>query len=226
MAPLTLWVEGDGNVLGARCCRTSDYCVSLVTVHVGPTWVSFEGSLHQDGEGLRSPASRSTVGWKPGHDSPWTLSRDLQPSMERATGHQRAGRWSDASLDTTRPGTRSQKRLRKDRTRSTHKDGRREVSVRLPIFLWLPFLVGIPSVQVTAAYSRHTQAYVGRTRVVRRPTGRVRSTRFRLARFLRGSFLCGFCRGFRSCRRAGEVVLFAGQRRRKASCCLVSSGLH
>ena len=37
MAPLTRCVEGDGHVLGARCCRTSDYCVSLVTVHVGPT---------------------------------------------------------------------------------------------------------------------------------------------------------------------------------------------
>ena len=37
MAPLTRWVEGDGHVLGARCCRTSDYCESLVTVHVGPT---------------------------------------------------------------------------------------------------------------------------------------------------------------------------------------------
>ena len=71
MAPLTRWVEGDGNVLGACCRRTSDDCVSLVTVHVGPTWVSFVGSL---------------------------------PSMERATGHQRAGRQSGASLDTTRPG--------------------------------------------------------------------------------------------------------------------------
>ena len=40
MAPLTRWVEGDGHVLGARCRRTSDYCVSLVSAHVGPTWVS------------------------------------------------------------------------------------------------------------------------------------------------------------------------------------------
>ena len=37
MAPLTRWVEGDGNVLGSRCRRTSYCCVSLVTVHVGPT---------------------------------------------------------------------------------------------------------------------------------------------------------------------------------------------
>ena len=102
MAPLTRWVEGDGHVLGARCRRTSDYCVSLVTVHVGPTWVSLA---------LGQPASRSTVACKPGHNSPWTLIMDLQPSMERATGHQRAGRRSGASLDTTRPGTRSQKRL-------------------------------------------------------------------------------------------------------------------
>ena len=99
MAPLIRWVEGDGNVLGARCRRTNDYCVSLVTVHVGPTWVSFKGSLPQDGEGLGPPASRSTVGCKPGHDSPWTPLRDLQSSMERATGHQRAGRPSGASLD-------------------------------------------------------------------------------------------------------------------------------
>ena len=71
MASLTRWVEGDGNVLGARCRRTSYYCVSLVTVHVGPTWVSSKGSLLQDGEGLWPPASRSTVGCTPRHDSPW-----------------------------------------------------------------------------------------------------------------------------------------------------------
>ena len=70
MALLTRWVEGDGNVLGARCKRTSDYCVSLVTVHAG-TWVSFEGPPPQDGEGLGPSANRSTVGCKPGHDSPW-----------------------------------------------------------------------------------------------------------------------------------------------------------
>ena len=74
MAPLTRWVEEDGNVLGARCRRTSDYCVSLVTVHFVPLGC---------------------------------LLRDLYPRMERALGHQRAGRRSGASLDRTRPGTRS-----------------------------------------------------------------------------------------------------------------------
>ena len=111
MVPLTRWVERDGNVLGARCRCRSDYCASLVFVHVGPTRVSYKGSPLQDGEGLGPPASRSTVGCKPGHDSRWTLLTDLQPTIERATCHQRAGRQSGASLDTTRPGTRSQKRL-------------------------------------------------------------------------------------------------------------------
>ena len=68
MARMARWVEGDGNVLGARCRRTSDYCVSLVSVHVGPTWVSFKGSPTQYGEGHGPPASRSMVGCKPGHD--------------------------------------------------------------------------------------------------------------------------------------------------------------
>ena len=71
MAPLTRWVVGDGHVLGARCRRTSDFCVSLVTVQVGPTWLSFKGSQRQYGEGHGPPASRSTVGCKPGHDSFW-----------------------------------------------------------------------------------------------------------------------------------------------------------
>ena len=136
-------------------------------------------SQPQDGEGLGPPASRSTVGCKPGHDSPW-----------------------DTITETSVKGSDA----------INHKDGRREVSEKPP-FLWLPFLVRIPAVQVTAAFARHTQAHVGRARVVRRRTGSVRSTRFRLARFLRGSFLSGFCRGFRSCRGAGEGVLFPGQRR-------------
>ena len=55
--------------------------------------------------------------------------------------------------------------------------------------------------------------YVVRARVVRRRKGSVRSTRFRLARFLRGSFLCAFCPGSRSCRGAGEGLLFPGQPR-------------
>ena len=50
-------VEGDGNVFGAHCVRTSDYCVSLVTVHVGPTWVSFKGPPTKYGEGHGPPAS-------------------------------------------------------------------------------------------------------------------------------------------------------------------------
>ena len=41
----------------------SDHCVSLVTAHV-------EGPPTQYGEGHGPPASRSTVGCKPGHDSP------------------------------------------------------------------------------------------------------------------------------------------------------------
>ena len=127
----------------------------------------------------------------------------------RATSEPVDGRvqaWTRLAL-----GPRSQKRLREDRTRSTHKDG--EVSVRLPSFV-APLFGRYSRVQVTAAYSRHTQAYVGRARVVRRLTGSVRSKRCRLARFLQGRFLCGFCRGFFcSCQGAGEGVLFPGQRR-------------
>ena len=179
MAPLTQWVGGDGHVPGARCRRTSDYCVSLVTVHVGPTWVSCKGPPTQYGAGHGPPASRSTVGCKPGHDSPWGTITETSVKGSDAINPQG---WEKVSL------------------------------MRLP-FLWLPFLVGIFAVQVTAAYAWHTQAYVGRTRVVRRLTGSVRSTRFRLARFLQKSFLFGFRRGFRSCRGAGEGVLFPRQRR-------------
>ena len=205
MAPLTRWVEGDGHVLGARCRRTSDYCVSLVTVHVGPTWVSSKGFPPQDGEGLGPSASRSTVGCKPGHDSPWTLSRDLQPSTEK--GH---GPPASRSTVGCKPTTRLVKGSDAINPQGWEKGS---LSGTLHFCGSFFFLEGIPAVQVTAAYSRHTQAYVGRTRVVRRRTGSVRSSRFRLARFLRGSLLCGFYRRFRSCRGAGEGVLFPGQRR-------------
>ena len=137
---------------------------------------SFEGPPTQYGEGHGPPASRSTVGCKPGHDSPWDTITETSVKGSDAINPQG---WEMGSLSET------------------------------PHFLWLPFLVGIPAVQVTAAI----QGIRKRTRVVRRLTGRARSTRFRLARFLRGSFLCGFCLGFRSCRGAGEGVLFPRQRR-------------
>ena len=150
--------------------------VSLVTVHVGPTWWVFQGT--------------STPGWRGPRATSEPVDCRVQAWTRLALGHvhrnvcERIGRatnpqgWEKGSPSET------------------------------PNFFVAPFLVGIPAVQVTAAYSRHTQAYVGRTgvgrtRVVRSRTGSVRSTRFRLARFLRGSFLCGFCRGFRSCRGAG-----------------------
>ena len=115
MAPLTRWSR--------EMAMSSAPVVSLVSLHVGLTWVSFKGPPPQDGEGLGPSASRSTAGCKPGRGS-----------------------------------------------RSTHKGGRREVSVRLSIFVAALF-VRYSSVQVAAAYSRHTEAYVGRTWVVRRRTG-------------------------------------------------------
>ena len=68
MAPLTWWVEGDGHVLGARCRRTSDCCVSPC---LSARW-SHLGVLQGTSNPVwRGPASRSTVGCKLGHDSPW-----------------------------------------------------------------------------------------------------------------------------------------------------------
>ena len=99
MAPLTLWVELDGHILGAHCRRTSYYCVPLVTVHVGPTWVSFKGSPPQDGEGLGPPASRrSTVGCKPGHDSPWDTFKETSVKGSDAINPQG---WEKGSLSET-----------------------------------------------------------------------------------------------------------------------------
>ena len=98
MAPLTRCVEGKGHVLGARCRRTSDYCVSLVTVHVGPTWVSFKGSPPQDGEGLGPSASRSTDGCKPGHESPWDTFTETSVKGTAAINPQG---WEKGSLSET-----------------------------------------------------------------------------------------------------------------------------
>ena len=98
MAPLTRWVEGDGHVLGARCRRTSDYCVSLVTVHVGPTGCLFKGPPTQYGEGDGPPASRSTVGCKPGHDSPWDTITDTSVKGSDAINQQG---WEKGSLRET-----------------------------------------------------------------------------------------------------------------------------
>ena len=117
--------------------------MSLVSVHVGPTWVSFEGSPPQHGEGHGPPASRSTVGCKPGHDSPWDTFTET----------------SVKGSDAINP-----KGWERGSPRETHH------------FCGSPFLVGIPAVQVTAAYARHTQAihqgirgkYVERTGIVRR----------------------------------------------------------
>ena len=84
--------------------------------------------------------------------------------MERALGHQRASRRSGTSLGTTRSGTRSQKRLWKG-SEAINPQGweKGSLSETPPLhFCGFPFLEGIPAVQVTAAYARHTQACVGR----------------------------------------------------------------
>ena len=89
---------GDGHVLGARCRRTSDYCVSHVLVHVGPTWVSFKGSPPQCGEGHGPPASQSTVGCKLGHDSPWDTITETSVKGSDAINPQG---WEKGSLSET-----------------------------------------------------------------------------------------------------------------------------
>ena len=98
MAPLTRWVEGDGHVLGARCRRTCDFCVSLVTVHVGPTWVSFKGSLPRMERASGQPASLSTVGCKPGHGSPWDTVTEMSVKGSDAINPQA---WEKGSLRET-----------------------------------------------------------------------------------------------------------------------------
>ena len=182
MVPLTQWVEGDSHVLGARCRRTSDFCVSLVPVHVGPTWVSFKGSQPHNGEGHGPPASRSTVGCKPGHDSPWDTITGTSVKGSEAINPQG---WEKGSFRET-----------------LH-------------FLWLLILVGIPAVQVTAGYARHTQAYAGRTRVVRRLTGAHAVRGFDSHDFFVGRFLVGFVVDFAVVEEQVKVFSFLDSDERK-----------
>ena len=150
------------------------------------------------------------------------LLRDLQPRMERALGHQRAGRrvqaWTRLALDSFK-GPPSQYGEGPPASRSTvgcklgHDspwDTFTETSVKgsdainphgwekrslseTHHFLRLPFLTGF---QVTAAKG----SYSGHTREVRGAYGdrtqSVRRTRLRLGRFLRRSFSCNFLGGF------------------------------
>ena len=111
--------------------------------------------------------------------------------------------------------------------RPTHKDGRREVPARLPFFFVSPLFCRYSS---STGYSRHTQAYVGSTRVVRRRTGSVRGAYGVDSHdFFEGRFFVGFVEDFAVVEEQVKVFSFldSDERKdfRKASCCLVSSGM-
>ena len=74
--------------------------------------------------------------------------------------------------------------------------GSRRGGLRETSILWLPFLTGIQFTAARGSYASHTQAYVERTRNVRRAYVGVRSTQHQLERFLGRSFHCGFLGNF------------------------------
>ena len=87
-------------------------------------------------------------------------------------------------------------------------------------------MVGVPAVQVTAAYARHTQAYVGRTQTY---GGEYAVRGFDSHDFFEGRFFVGFVEVFAIVEEQVKVFSFldSDERKvsRKASCCLVSSGM-
>ena len=173
-------------------------------------------------EGLAPPASRSTVGCKPGHDSPWTLLRDLQPSMERAT--------PPASRSTVgcKPGhdhRNVRDRIGRDQLTRVGEEKSQSDSP----FLWLPFLLGIPASRL----QQRIQGIRRRTWGVRGSYAGVRGAYavrgFDSHDFFEGRFFVGFVEVFAVVEEQVKVFSFLDRNERKvfrkASCCLVSSGM-
>ena len=158
---------------------------------------SFKGPPTQDGEGHGPPASRSTVGCKPGHDSPWDTITETSVKGSDAIKPQG---WEKGSPSET------------------------------PRFFVAPLFGRYSS---SPGYSTVSKAYAGARGAC---AGRAQAYGVRIAvggfdshDFFEGGFFVGLVEVFAFVEEQVKVFSFldSDERKvfRKASCCLVSSGM-